>query len=83
MSYVESDLGDVDIPPNALVVSIHACERLTNRVIDRAVAAQALGAMLPCCHGPRDGDTGGIEWSPAAGAIAGAAQASAHASPGE
>ena len=59
--YVESDLGAVEIPPDALVVSIHACGRLTDRVIDRAVTAQARVAVLPCCHGLRDGDTGGLE----------------------
>lgn len=68
--YVESDLGAVEIPPDALVVSIHACGRLTDRVIDRAVTAQVRVAVLPCCHRLRDGDTGGLEgWMTGALAI--------------
>ena len=33
-----------------LVVSCHACGVLTDLVIDRAVAAGARVAVLPCCH---------------------------------
>jgi Methyltransferase domain len=33
-----------------VVVSVHACGGLTDRVIDAAVAAGARLAVLPCCH---------------------------------
>ena len=33
-----------------VVVSCHACGSLTDRVLDRAVAAAARVAVLPCCH---------------------------------
>jgi hypothetical protein len=32
------------------VVSSHACGRLTDVVLDRAVGARARVAVLPCCH---------------------------------
>jgi len=43
-----------------LVVSVHACGALTDRVIDRAVAARARLAVLPCCHDLASGDSGGL-----------------------
>ena len=36
--------------PTDVVVSSHACGRLTDVVLDRAVAARARVAVLPCCH---------------------------------
>lgn len=35
---------------NDLVVSVHACGALTDLVLDRALAARARVAVLPCCH---------------------------------
>jgi len=35
---------------NDLVVSVHACGTLTDAVLDRALAARARVAVLPCCH---------------------------------
>jgi len=32
------------------VVSAHACGALTDRVLEKAVAARARVAVLPCCH---------------------------------
>ena len=34
----------------AVVVSSHACGRLTDVVLERAAAARARVAVLPCCH---------------------------------
>jgi len=60
LRYVEADLGSVPIPPAALVVSVHACGVLTDRVLDRAIAAQAHVAVLPCCHALDKCDDGGL-----------------------
>jgi hypothetical protein len=43
-------LDDVAIDPTDVVVSSHACGALTDCVLDRAVAARARVAVLPCCH---------------------------------
>jgi hypothetical protein len=68
--YVEADLASVPIPPGALVVSVHACGVLTDRVLDRAVAAKAHVAVLPCCHAFDKCDDGGLRaWLPGALAI--------------
>ncbi len=44
-----------------LVVSAHACGALTDRVIERAVAARAHLVVLPCCQDVKTLDTGGLE----------------------
>lgn len=43
-----------------LVVSVHACGDLTDRVIDLALGVRARLALLPCCHDLESGDTGGL-----------------------
>ena len=43
-------LDDVAILGSDVVVSSHACGVLTGRVLERAVAARARVAVLPCCH---------------------------------
>ncbi len=53
---VVSDIDEVDIGPTDVVVSSHACGALTDRVLARAVAAQARVAVLPCCHDLAGGD---------------------------
>lgn len=52
------DLGVVDIGPDALVVSSHACGALTDAVLAKAVEARASVAVLPCCHDLDVGDAG-------------------------
>ena len=42
--------ADVEILRTDIVVSSHACGDLTDLVLDRAVAARARVAVLPCCH---------------------------------
>jgi hypothetical protein len=42
------------------VVSSHACGRLTDVVLARAVGAGARVAVLPCCHDLAACDAGGI-----------------------
>lgn len=57
---------EVAIAPSDLVVSCHACGSLTDAVLDRAAAARARVAVLPCCHDHASGDAGDLAgWMPA------------------
>lgn len=47
---VAGPLEDVEIRGGDVVVSSHACGALTDLVLERAVAARARVAVLPCCH---------------------------------
>lgn len=65
-----ASLVDVPLDRTDLVVSVHGCGALTDAVIDRAVAARARVAVLPCCHDAQSCDTGGLDgWMDAALAI--------------
>jgi hypothetical protein len=44
------DDPDVEISSSDVVVSSHACGGLTDVVLERALAARARVAVLPCCH---------------------------------
>ena len=55
----DGDIEGVALTGEDLVVSVHACGALTDRVIDRAIAARVRLAVLPCCHDLADG--GGAE----------------------
>lgn len=50
VSFVAGALEDVEIAAGDLVVSCHACGNLTDLVLERATAARARVAVLPCCH---------------------------------
>ena len=50
LAFVAASLDEVEILPGDVVVSSHACGALTDRVLERAVAARARVAVLPCCH---------------------------------
>jgi len=52
------ELDAVALTADDLVVSVHACGGLTDRVIDRALQARARLAVLPCCHDLASGDGG-------------------------
>lgn len=45
-----ASLDEVELRSTDLVVSIHACGSLTDRVLQKAIAAKAHVAVLPCCH---------------------------------
>jgi hypothetical protein len=60
IGFVAGALEDVEIRCTDVVVSSHACGTLTDRVLNRAVAARARVAVLPCCHDLASGDTGGL-----------------------
>lgn len=70
VEFVARDLGDVEIAATDVVVSSHACGALTDRVLERALAARARVAVLPCCHDLAACDTGGLSgWVDGAVAI--------------
>jgi hypothetical protein len=50
IAFLRSAIDDVEIGRNDIVVASHACGALTDRVLARAVSAQARVAVLPCCH---------------------------------
>jgi hypothetical protein len=61
LRFVEADLREVELTSEDLIVSAHACGGLTDLILDRAVAAGARVAVLPCCHDLKDADLGGLE----------------------
>jgi hypothetical protein len=58
--YVASRLEDLVLGPDDLVVAVHACGQLTDKIIAAAVGAGARLAVLPCCHDIAGGDLGGL-----------------------
>src|SRR4051812_19841928 len=58
--FLESPLESVVVLPTDIVMSIHACGRLTDVVLERAIAARARVAVLACCHDTGVCDTGGL-----------------------
>jgi hypothetical protein len=61
LSFVESDISSVELYPDDLIVSAHACGGLTDLILDRVVSAGARVAVLPCCHDLKSGDLGGLQ----------------------
>jgi len=59
--FAEGELEAVPLGRGDLVVSVHACGGLTDRVLDQATAAGARVAVLPCCHDLDGADLGGLE----------------------
>jgi hypothetical protein len=58
--FEETVLKDVTLGAGDIVVSVHACGGLTDVVLERAAAARARVAVLPCCHDAASSDTGGL-----------------------
>jgi len=58
--YLNCRVEDIDLTPDDLVVSVHACGRLTDTIIAAAADAGARLAVLPCCHDTKTGDLGGL-----------------------
>jgi len=59
--FVEDDLESIELCPDDLVVSAHACGALSDRILEQALAAGARLALLPCCHDLAGGDQGGLQ----------------------
>lgn len=57
---IEADLNTVELSADDLVVSAHACGGLSDQILDRALAARARLALLPCCHDLKGADLGGL-----------------------
>ena len=60
ISFVPAQIDSIEIGPTDVVVSSHACGALTDCVLERAAAARARVAVLPCCHDVEAGDDGGL-----------------------
>jgi hypothetical protein len=60
VAFVADSLDAVAMLATDLIVSSHACGALTDRILDRAVAAGARVAVLPCCHDLGSGDARGL-----------------------
>ena len=58
--FVAASFEDLDIDAGDVVVSSHACGNLTDRILDRASAAHARVAVLPCCHDHVTCDAGAL-----------------------
>ncbi len=59
--YEQNRLEKVALPDDALVVSVHACGTLTDKVLDLAIDSGSRVAVLPCCHALKRCDTGGVD----------------------
>lgn len=53
-------LEAVEAMPGDVIVSCHACGRLTDDVLDKAIAARAGVVVLPCCQSDAKCDRGGL-----------------------
>ncbi len=70
--YQQTKLEEFDSASVAceLVVSVHACGNLTDRVLDLAISQRARVAVMPCCHDFDHNDDGALSgWLPSAIAI--------------
>ena len=65
----QANLKRVTADPGDLVVAVHACGTLTDRVLDAALAARAAVVVLPCCHNLRWGTAGLEAWMDGAVAV--------------
>ncbi len=53
VEYLESDFADVPLRPRSYVICLHACNEATKLALEKAAAAGACYAAMPCCI--RDG----------------------------
>jgi len=60
ISFIVSELEDLEIVRTDVVVSSHACGALTDRILERATASRARVAVLPCCHDLATCDAGAL-----------------------
>jgi methyltransferase family protein len=56
----QGKLGSVQAEPGDVIVSCHACGRLTDDVIDKALEVRARVVVLPCCQATAKCDLGGL-----------------------
>jgi hypothetical protein len=60
VEFVQRNLDAIELGAGDVVVSSHACGALTDRILERASAARARVAVLPCCHDVARSETGGL-----------------------
>ena len=60
LTFVAGQVDRVEILPGDIVVSVHACGRLTDVVLQLATIARARVAVLPCCHDVGVSDAGAL-----------------------
>ena len=60
VSLLQADLATITAQRGDILVSCHACGRLTDDVIDKALAARARLVVLPCCQSTAKCDLGGL-----------------------
>lgn len=61
VGFMEAKIEEIELTADDLIVSVHACGQLTDLVLERAVAAGARVAVLPCCHDLDVADGGGLQ----------------------
>jgi hypothetical protein len=61
VEFLASDAAAVELTADDVVVSSHACGRLTDVVLERASAVGARVGVLPCCHDLDVCDTGDLD----------------------
>ena len=60
ITFVPARVEDISLNHTDVVVSVHACGHLSDVVLERASAARARVAVLPCCHDLRVNDAGDL-----------------------
>jgi hypothetical protein len=61
VEFIAQPMDGVQVSDADLIVSSHACGRLTDVVLDRALGVHARVAVLPCCHDLDACDTGDLD----------------------
>lgn len=61
VSFIGDELDAFELKDGDVVVSSHACGTLTDRILERAIAARVRVAVLPCCHDLEACDAGDLE----------------------
>lgn len=70
VEFVEESCHSVALPDDSLIVSVHACGALCDRILGRAIEARHRVAVVPCCQSPKTCDTGRLDgWLPSDMAI--------------
>jgi len=61
VQFAETDLREVQLYRDDIVVSVHACGGLTDLILEQAISAGARVSVLPCCHDLDLADLGGLQ----------------------
>jgi hypothetical protein len=60
IDFIQADLAEIELNRFDLVVSAHACGKLSDTILDKTIQAGARLALLPCCHDLKTCDPGGL-----------------------